>query len=219
MNEELQSANEELQTSKEEIQVANDELQRKNEETELANRELRRSHEARARLAAIVQNSDDAIISKTLDGIITTWNTAAERMFGYTAEEIIGQSILKIVPPQLHQDEARILSRLRSGERIHHYETERLTKDGRALPVSLTASPIRDADGVIIGASKIARDISGQKAALRSSLLLAAIVGSSDDAIISKTLDGTVTSWNKAAERMFGYTAQEMIGHPITTLF
>lgn len=219
MNEELQSANEELQTSKEEVQSANDELQRKIEETDLANMELRRAHQERALYAAIVENSDDAIIGKSLDGLVTSWNGAAERIFGYSAREMIDQSILRIIPPERHEEEGRILQRLRRGERVEHYETERLTKSGRTIQVSLTSSPIRDQQGNIVGASKIARDITVQKAAARASQLLAAIVDSSDDAIASKRLDGTVTSWNKGAERLFGYTAEEMIGQPITRLF
>jgi two-component system CheB/CheR fusion protein len=219
MNEELQSANEELQTSKEEVQSANDELRRKIEESDLANAELRRAQQLRAEHAAIVENSDDAIIGKSLNGIITSWNRAAERIFGYSADEMIGQSILRIIPPELHEDETRILRRLRQGERVEHYETQRVAKGGRIVQVSLTSSPIRDADGFVIGASKIARDITAQMAAMQAGMLLAAVVGSSEDAIISKTLDGTVTSWNKAAERLFGYTAGEMIGQPITRLF
>lgn len=219
MNEELQSANEEMQTSKEEVQSANDELQRKIEETDHVNVELRHAHQERAEHAAIVENSDDAIIGKTLEGVITSWNKAAERIFGFTAEEIIGQSILKIIPPERHAEEPKILQKLRRGERVDHYETERITKTGRRIQVSLTSSPIRDAHGFVIGASKIARDITAQTAATRASLLLAAVVDSSDDAIVSKRLDGTVTSWNKAAEKLFGYTAEEMIGQPITRLF
>ena len=219
MNEELQSANEELQTSKEEVQSANDELQRKVEETDQANIELRQAHQERAQYAAIVASSDDAIIGKTLEGIITSWNKAAEQIFGYSAEEMIGQSILKIIPPDRHDEEARILQKLRRGERVEHYETQRLTRSGRTIEISLTSSPIRDPQGFVVGASKIARDISVQKTAARASQLLAAIVDSSDDAIISKRLDGIVTSWNKGAEKLFAYTAQEMIGQPITRLF
>jgi two-component system CheB/CheR fusion protein len=219
MNEELQSANEELQTSKEEVQSANDELQRKIEEADQANVELRQAHQERAIYAAIVENSDDAIIGKTLDGIITNWNRAAERIFGFSADEIVGQSILRIIPPERHEEEGRILQKLRRGDRVEHYETERITKSGRTIPVSLTASPIRDPHGFIVGASKIARDISGQKAAARSTMLLAAIVDSSDDAIVSKTLEGVVTSWNQGAERLFGYTSDEMVGQPITKIF
>ncbi len=219
MNEELQSANEELQTSKEEVQSANDELHRKIEESDRVNAELRQAHQERAEYAAIVASSDDAIIGKTLDGVITSWNSAAEHIFGYSAAEIIGQSILRIVPPELHEEEGRILQKLRRGERVEHLETQRLTKSGRIIQISLTSSPIRDAEGFIIGASKIARDITVQTATARASLLLAAVVDSSEDAIVSKTLEGKVTTWNKAAEKMFGYTAQEMIGQPITRIF
>ena len=112
-----------------------------------------------------MESSDDAIISKNLRGIITSWNSAATRIFGYTPDEVIGQSILTLIPPELHAEEDVILRRLRAGERIEHYETERLTKDGRRLPMSLTISPIRDAGGQVIGASKIARDISDRKRA------------------------------------------------------
>src|SRR3954464_14644441 len=98
--------------------------------------------EARLLLASIVESSDDAIISKDLTGIITSWNTSAERMFGYTAEEIVGESVLKIIPQELHSEEPAILARLQKGERIEHYETRRRHKDGHLLDVSLTISPI-----------------------------------------------------------------------------
>ena len=115
-------------------------------------------------LAAIVESSDDAIISKTLDSIITSWNAAAERLFGYSAEEAVGQSVLALLIPDDRKDEEKIiLERLRRGERIEHYETVRKTKAGRMLDLSLTISPVRDAIGEIVGASKIARDITEQK--------------------------------------------------------
>ena len=110
-------------------------------------------------LPAIVESADDAIISKTLEGIITSWNGAAERIFGYKPDEVIGKPILIIIPPELHNEEAHILSRIRSGQRIEHFETVRLRKDGTRLHISLTVSPIRTPDGKIIGASKIARDV------------------------------------------------------------
>ncbi|HYJ91595.1 MAG TPA: PAS domain S-box protein [Pyrinomonadaceae bacterium] len=110
-------------------------------------------------LPAIIESADDAIISKTLDGIITSWNKAAERIFGYTAEEVIGKPILIIIPQELHDEETQILSRIRNGERTEHFETIRLHKNGTLLHVSLTISPIRTPDGKIIGASKIARNI------------------------------------------------------------
>ena len=119
----------------------------------------KQAEEATAYLAAIVSSSSDAIASKTLEGIITSWNASAERMFGYTAREIIGQSVRRLIPADRQEEEDRILARLRAGERVEHFETVRVTKDGRQLDVSLTISPIRDRSGKIIGASKIVRDI------------------------------------------------------------
>jgi two-component system sensor histidine kinase UhpB len=115
--------------------------------------------ELRARLAAIVDSSDDAIVSKTLDGVITSWNRGAERLFGYTAAEAVGNHIFLIIPEDRRQEELDVLARLRRGERIDHFETVRQAKDGRRLFISLTVSPIRDAQGQIIGASKVGRDI------------------------------------------------------------
>jgi PAS domain S-box-containing protein len=115
--------------------------------------------DARALLAAVVESSEDAIITKTLDGAITSWNAAAERLLGYSASEAIGQSIMMLIPPERRQEEHHILDGLRAGRRIEHHETVRITKDGRRIEVALTISPIRDRDGQIIGASKIMRDI------------------------------------------------------------
>ena len=125
-----------------------------------------------AYLAAIVSSSDDAIVSKTLDGIVTSWNAAATRIFGYAPEEMIGQSITKIIPAELLSEEDHILSQLRRGERINHFDTERVTKSGNRIHVSLTISPVRDASGRLIGASKIARDVSDRKHAERLQQLL-----------------------------------------------
>src|SRR5262245_28579711 len=117
------------------------------------------------RLAAIVASSDDAIISKTLDGIIVTWNEGASRIFGYTPEEVIGKPITILIPPDRQDEEPAILRRLRAGERVDHFETIRVRKDGTLVNISLTISPVRNADGEIVGASKIARDITQQKRA------------------------------------------------------
>src|SRR6185436_1171599 len=125
--------------------------------------ERRRAEEAQARLAAIVEFSQDAIVRKTLDGIVQTWNAGAERLFGYTAEEAVGRSITLVIPPELLDEEEVILARLGRGETIERYETVRVAKDGRRLDISLTVSPIRDAEGRIIGASKIARAITERK--------------------------------------------------------
>ena len=129
-------------------------------------------------LAAIVESSDDAIVSKDLNGIVTSWNKAAERIFGWRADEIIGRSITMVIPPELHGDESIILSKLRAGERIDHFQTVRVRKDGERLDVSITVSPIRDSNGKIIGAAKIARDITQQKkmeAAIQTSERLASV--------------------------------------------
>jgi PAS domain S-box-containing protein len=114
-------------------------------------------------LQAIIESADDAIISKTLDGILTSWNKAAEHIFGYTADEAVGNSVLMLIPKELHDEEAMILGNIKSGKKVEHYQTRRVTKDGRLIDVSLTVSPIRDPDGNIIGASKILRDITLQK--------------------------------------------------------
>jgi two-component system, chemotaxis family, CheB/CheR fusion protein len=117
----------------------------------------------RALLAAIVDSSDDAIVSKTLDGRILSWNAGATRIFGYTPQEAIGRPITLIIPPELIDQEREILDRIRRGERIDHFDTVRRTKDGRRVSISLTVSPVRDANGVVIGASKVARDVSERK--------------------------------------------------------
>jgi PAS domain S-box-containing protein len=171
--------------------------------------------------ASIVSSADDAIISKDLRGIVTSWNTAAEKIFGYTAKEMIGQPGAKLIPPDHGDEELQILERIRRGERIEHFESVRIRKDGRAIHVSLTISPIRDRMGRIIGASKIARDITERRrwrTAEVAQSFLESLVESADDAIISKTLDGIVTSWNFGAQVLFGYTASEMIGKPISIL-
>jgi PAS domain S-box-containing protein len=126
--------------------------------TEHKNLDERNGH-----FAAIIQSSDDAIISKTLEGIITSWNTSAERIFGYTSQEMIGTHITRIVPTDRLDEEPKILERLKKGDRIDHFETKRITKDGRLLDISLSISPVKNSKGIIIGASKIARDITAQK--------------------------------------------------------
>ena len=127
--------------------------------------EKRRADEIQARLAAIVESSDDAVVGKTLDGIVTSWNRGAERIFGYTAEEMIGQPISRLMADDRKDDFTKILDTIRRGERVEHFETERLRKDGRRIHISLTCSPIRDSSGRVIGASKIARDVTDRKRA------------------------------------------------------
>ncbi|HET9183580.1 MAG TPA: PAS domain S-box protein [Candidatus Angelobacter sp.] len=151
----------ELKETEQRLQSAMAERERL-QELELE-RQIARTEQTESRLAAIVESSEDAIIGKTLEGEITTWNAAATRLFGYASQEIIGKSVLLIVPPELHDEELEIFRKLRAGERIHRRETQRLTKDGRKLDVSLTISPIRDGAGNVIGASSISRDITARK--------------------------------------------------------
>jgi PAS domain S-box-containing protein len=166
-------------------------------------------------LAKIVDSSDDAIVSKDLNGTILSWNGAAERMFGYTAAEVIGHSIRMIIPADRQNEEDFVLGQIRMGQAVRHHETLRQRKDGSQIPISLTVSPIYDDSGHVIGASKIARDISDRKEADLAMRRLAGLVESSDDAIVAKDLQSRITSWNRAAERMFGYTAEEAIGQSV----
>jgi PAS domain S-box-containing protein len=172
-------------------------------------------HFALQRLARIVESSDDAIVSKDLNGTITSWNSAAERIFGYTAAEAIGKSIRIIIPQDRQAEEDFVLAEVRAGRSVRHHETIRRRKDGSLIPISLTVSPLYDDHKNVIGASKIARDISDRRAADLAARRLAAVVASSDDAIVSKDLNGTIMSWNRGAERIFGYTAAEAIGQSI----
>ena len=173
---------------------------------------------AHARLAAIVSSSDDAIVAKDLNGTITDWNATAERLFGYTAEEAIGRNISLIAPPGREVEMREILAKVVRGEKVDHFETQRRHKDGSLIEISVTVSPIYGASGKVVGASKIAREIGERKRLAAQRGLLAAIVSASGDAIISKDLDGTVTSWNNAAERLFGYTEAEMLGQSISKI-
>jgi two-component system, OmpR family, sensor histidine kinase VicK len=169
-------------------------------------------------LAAVVDGADDAIVGKDLESIVRSWNPAAERIFGYSAAEMIGSSVLRIIPGEMRDEEDAIIERIRRGEKVDHYETTRVAKDGRRIPVSLTVSPVRDASGHIVGASSIARDVTALRVGEHGLAQLGAIVESSDDAIIGKDLNGVITSWNRAATRLYGYEAQEMIGQPVLRL-
>jgi PAS domain S-box-containing protein len=170
--------------------------------------ERKQAERVALQLASIVESSDDAIVSKNLDGIIMTWNRGAERIFGYAAEEAIGKPITIIIPPDRQEEEPEILMRIRRGERIDHYETVRRRKDGRLIDISLTVSPMKDAKGRIIGASKIARDITQRKedeAKLRESErrlqeLLAAVPA----AIYTTDAQGRITYFNEAAVELAG---------------
>jgi PAS domain S-box-containing protein len=179
---------------------------------------FRDAQAVQAMLAAIVESSEDAIVAKALDGTILAWNAAAERIFGYFEGEVLGLPITILFPQDRIAEEEIILATLRRGERIEHFETERVRKDGRRIHVSLSISPIRDAAGTIVGIAKIARDITPARQAQSAQATLAAIVESSDDAIVGKTIDGTIRTWNAGAARMFGYSPEEAIGKSITML-
>ena len=172
---------------------------------------------ALARLASLVESSEDAIISKSLDGIVLSWNRGASALYGYTAEEAIGRLIIFLLPPDRLDEEEAILTRIRAGQRVHHFETLRIKKDGTPVHVSLTISPIFE-ESRIIGASHVARDISERKRLEAANAQLAAIVESSEDAIISGALDGTIETWNASAERIYGYSAAEAVGRNIRFL-
>jgi PAS domain S-box-containing protein len=166
--------------------------------------------------AAMLTSAEPAIIGRDLIGVITSWNAAAERLFGYSQDEAVGKSIALIVPEDRLPEEDMVLSRIREGAAVNHFETVRRRKDGMLVDVSLTVSPVRAEDGTIVGVSKTARDISALKQMEREPYRLAAIVESSDDAIVSKDLNGIIQTWNRAAQQMFGYTAEEAVGRSIT---
>jgi PAS domain S-box-containing protein len=184
-------------------------------ETDVAARTLpgAENREAMERfLAAIVESSDDAIISKNLEGIITSWNRSAERLFGYTAREIVGKSIRTIIPPELNDEETRILERVGRGEKIDHYETIRVAKDGTRLEVSLTVSPVRNASGQIIGASKVLRNLTERNLAERRLAEQSRLLNLSFDAILVCDLKHRISFWNKGCEELYGWSESEALG-------
>ena len=210
---------------------------------------VQRNREQEARqsfLGSVVESSEDAIVTKTLQGVITSWNSGAESVFGFSAAEVMGKPWLKLHMPDRVSEDEKLLARIGRGERVIRYQTTRLRKDGQIVDLQVTLSPILGRLGHILGASMIAHDITAQKKAeedlqesnlkltmalaeLAGNLLeidkmegknalLAAIVSSSNDAIISKSLNGFITSWNAEAERLFGYSAAEALGKSITML-
>jgi len=176
---------------------------------------LKHAEEKSAVLSAIVESTDDAILSKSLGGIITSWNSSAERIFGYTSSEMIGNSIFKIIPAHLYEEEPNIIEQIKQGIRVDHFETQRLHKSGKTIDVALTISPIYNESHDIFGISTIARDLTLQRIAEVDAKRLLSIIETSDDAIISKDLNSIITSWNDSAMRIFGYSASEMIGESI----
>jgi PAS domain S-box-containing protein len=178
--------------------------------------QISQAEQAQARLAAIVESSADPIISTDLNGIISSWNAAAEHVYGYSAQEAVGQPITIIIPPELHEEETEIVRRLRNAERIEHYETIRSTKDGRRLRVSLSVSPLRDSQGRVIGASKIARDVTERdrpdKELREKEDLLRAAFAQTYSFLAILSIDGTVVEANRAALDGTGFTRGEVIG-------
>jgi two-component system sensor kinase FixL len=174
------------------------------------------------RLAAIVTSSDDAIIGKTLGGIVTDWNRGAEAIFGYTAAEALGQSLTMLLPPGQEDEMVKILERIKAGERVEHYETRRRRKDGEIIHVALTISPVWDSNGRLVGASKVARDITVTKRAQIEledrEAHLRSVLDTIPDAMIVIDAKGTMRSFSTTAERLFLYTAEEAIGQNVSTL-
>ncbi len=187
-----------------------------------AARSLNRLHTAleqrnliNARMAAIVESSDDAIIGKDLSGIITSWNQGAEQTFGYSAAEMIGQSVTRLIPSDRQHEEAQILARVMQGKHTDHFETLRLHKHGRLIDVSITVSPIRNEFGVIIGASKVARDVGEQKLMEHRFRL---VVEAAPSAMLMIDRKRTITLVNRKTEELFGYEREELLGQPVEML-
>jgi len=172
----------------------------------------KRAETAAMRLAAVVRSSHDAIVAKDLNGTITDWNQSAERIFGYKPKEIIGKSILTLIPKDRQKEETEILRKIRRGQSIDHYETVRRCKDGRLIDVSLTISPVKDPNGKIVGVSKIARDITKQKQTERRLAEQTGLLDLSNDAILVRDAQDGITYWNDGARELYGYSYEEALG-------
>ena len=176
----------------------------------------RRAQADQARLAAIVQSSEDAILGCTLDLVVTSWNPGAERLYGYSSEEMIGRRLDILFPPERHEQDERVVGRIAAGERVEEHVTTRIRKDGRRVTVSVTASPILDAAGTIVGMASVARDVTEPeraRARFRGLLEVAPV------AIIAGTAEWRVALANAQAERLFGYPPGELVGQDIGDLF
>jgi len=177
--------------------------------------ERKRERDVAVRLAAIVESSNDAIIGKDLQGRITSWNRAAAQTFGYSAEQVIGQDITLLFPPDRLHEEQQILERVRGGEQIKHFETQRRAADGRLLEMSLTISPILDASGCTVGASTIGRDISERR---QAEARFRSLLETAPDAMVIIDRSGRIVLVNAQTERLFGYSRGDMIGQPVEML-
>ena len=174
--------------------------------------EQKRNQAAGMRLAALVRSSHDAVVAKDLNGIITDWNHSAQRIFGYKPKEIIGKSVLTLIPKERQSEEEEILKTISRGESLDHYETVRRRKDGKLIDVSLTISPIKNAKGATVGVSKIARDITKQKQTVRRLAEQARLLDLSNEAILVRDSRDRITYWNHGAEEFYGYLAKEAVG-------
>ncbi len=177
----------------------------------------KRAQEAEARLAALVESSEDPIMSGTLDGVVSTWNPAAEKLFGWSAAEMIGRSFSVLLPPGREHEFRDAVLGIKTGKRIS-FNTQRMRKDGALLNVSVRVLPLRDANGCLCGGAVTMHDLSDRHRAELEAGRLAAIVESSDDVLISASLEGLVETWNPASEKLFGWTAAEMLGQPLKRL-
>ena len=183
---------------------------------EVTNR--KRAFENSQRLMAVVANSKDAIIGKTLSGIVTSWNPGAERMYGYSSQETIGQFSHMLNPEDRTGEIGSILAKIKAGQAVEQFETTRTRKDGTRFPVSLSVAPIHGEDGQVVGATEIGRDITAQNEAFEVAQRMAAMVRLSREALVGVTIEGIITGWNPAAEQMFGYSGEEIIGMSGTLL-
>jgi PAS domain S-box-containing protein len=172
--------------------------------------ERKRGEGVRDRLAAAVESSDDAIISRTLDGIITAWNPGAERLFGYSSLEILGKQMQLLVPPERANEESDVLARIGRGERVDHFETVRVRKDGNRIDVSVTMSPIKDSNGVIVGASKIARDITQRRKVEEALHEQSKVLDLAQ--VMVRGMDGRILLWSRGLEKLYGFTKAEAVG-------
>jgi PAS domain S-box-containing protein len=185
--------------------------------------EQHKAQQTASRLAAVVEHSGDAIFTKNLDGVIQTWNRSAERLFGYRADEIVGNPVTLLFPPDRLNEEDHILDRLRHGRSVERLETIRVAKDGRHVPVAVSVSPLRDTNDEIIGASKIIHDISdvvaAREALVREKELLATTLASIGDAVIVTDANGRITFLNAEAERLTKWASADAAGQPLPKVF
>jgi PAS domain S-box-containing protein len=177
--------------------------------------ERRRAAEAASRLASIVQSSHDAIMGKTLDGLISSWNPGATRLYGYSEDEILGRNAEVLCPPQRRAEETQLLAKIAAGDRVEQYETERIRNDGTLITVSLTLSPILDATGQIVGVASVSRDIGERQ---RAGARFRGLLEAAPDAIVGVDADGRIALVNAQAERLFGYPREDLVGKPVEVL-